>query len=331
LLPAARRCLRGRGGYHPAVTPLLLVAAGVLAISAGAAILMSYGPRFRVGRLLASTPAVGVAEALEIAASGRPRYVRIAGRIDAEDEFEDVHHRPLVFRRTRLEARRNGRWVPFEDSRETVPFEIREGGDSIAVDAAAIDAGLVVVRRESVGSAGDLADRAPTDLPPDTRVRAVVEQLSSVDHATILGVPMAGEDPAVMPRMTAGLGRPIVVTTLEPAEAMRVLGGGGNRPRVAAALFAAGAILLVAGAGWAAIGAIAGRLVGDGVPAAFAATPSAGAAAGDPRSPGEGPGLVGEPMLALLAVLAIAVVAIVLTTAYVRLTSRSEKPKAGRR
>ena len=77
--------------------------------------------------MLASTPSVALAEALSIAADGHPRYVRIDGRIDAEDEFEDINHRPLVFRRTRLEGHRRGRWVTFEDSRETVPFEIRDG------------------------------------------------------------------------------------------------------------------------------------------------------------------------------------------------------------
>ena len=59
------------------------------------------------------------------------------------------------------------------------------------------------------------------------------------------------------------------------------------------------------------------------VPVALAASPSP-AVGGDPRSSGEGPGLVGEPALAILAVVAIAIVTIGLTTAYVRLTdSRS--------
>ena len=51
-----------------------------------------------------------------------------------------------------------------------------------------------------------------------------------------------------------------------------------------------------------------------------AAEPSPSALGGDPRSSGEGPGLVGEPFLALGAVLLIAVVAVVATTAWVRLT-----------
>jgi hypothetical protein len=303
------------------VTPLLLIAAGLLAFVGGVAILQTFGSRYRVGRLLASTPTVDLAEALDIAASGRPRYVRIDGRIDSEDEFEDVHHRPLVFRRTRLEARRGGRWVMFEDSREAVPFEIRDGDSGIAVDSGAIAGGLVVVPRESIGSAADLADRAPAGMLPDTRVRAIVEQLSSIEHATVLGVPKAGSAAEDPPRLTAGLGRPLVVTTLAPDEAMRVLAHGTSRPRIAAACFVAGAILVVAGLAWAGLGAIGAQLVGDGVSAALAASPSAPAAGGDPRSSGEGPGLVGQPVVAVVVVLAIALIAIVLTSAYVRLTN----------
>jgi hypothetical protein len=310
----------------PAVTPLLLVAAGVLAVVGGVAVLQTFGSRYRVGRLLATTPLVDLAEALSIAAGGRPRYVRIDGRIDAEDEFEDINHRPLVFRRTRLEAHRPGRWVTFEDSRETVPFEIRDGALTIAIDGDAIDTGLVVVPRESVGAAADLADRAPSDMLPETRVRATVEQLSSVDHATALGVPKQGTAPGDPPRMTAGLGRPLILTNLAPDEAMRVLAQGSTRPRIAAACFVAGGVLVVAGLAWAGLGAIAATFVGDAVPIALGASPSPPAAGGDPRSSGEGPGLVGQPFLALLAVIAIALVAVIVTTAYVRLTARPDKP-----
>jgi hypothetical protein len=51
----------------------------------------------------------------------------------------------------------------------------------------------------------------------------------------------------------------------------------------------------------------------------MAATPTPGPG-GDPRSPGQGPGLVGDPLFAILAVVLIAAGAIVATLAYVRLT-----------
>ena len=56
----------------------------------------------------------------------------------------------------------------------------------------------------------------------------------------------------------------------------------------------------------------------------LAASPSPGPAAGDPRSSGQGPGLVGDPALALLAVVAIGVASVVATLIYVRLTARRD-------
>lgn len=49
-------------------------------------------------------------------------------------------------------------------------------------------------------------------------------------------------------------------------------------------------------------------------------SPTAGVG-GDPRSSGQGPGLVGDPVFALLAVIAIGLGAVVLSLAYVRLTA----------
>lgn len=237
-----------------AVSPLVPLIAGLVALLAGSLVLRSYGPNFRIGRLLASTPEVTVAEACELA-EGRPRYVRVQGRIDAEDEFEDDAHRPLVFRRTRLQVRRDAGWIAFEDRRERVRFEVREGLDGIVVDDAALDAGLVVIPRESTGTAADVADRIPAGTAPETPVRLRIEQISSVEHATVLGVP--GLDERGEPRLSAGLGRPLVLTTLEPAEAMRILADGRpQRVMVAAACLIGGAGLLLVALVIALVGAL---------------------------------------------------------------------------
>lgn len=54
----------------------------------------------------------------------------------------------------------------------------------------------------------------------------------------------------------------------------------------------------------------------------LAATPAPSAAAGgDPRSVGQGPGLVGDPAFALLAVVVIGLAAVLLTLVYLRLTA----------
>jgi hypothetical protein len=233
------------GAIIRAVSPLIPLSAGLIALVAGVLVLRTYGPRYRVGRLLATTPDVTVAQARGIAA-GPPRYVRIQGRIDAEDEFEDEHHRPLVFRRTQFQLQRNRRWETFEDDRKRVPFEIREGLDSIAIDDGALDAGLVVIPRESVGTAADIGDRIPAGTAPATPARLWIEQVSSVEHAIAAGVPVL--DATGTPRLTAGLGRPLVMTTLEPTEAMRVLGEGDRtRPLVAVLCLAAGFLLITIG------------------------------------------------------------------------------------
>lgn len=291
---------------------------GVVALAAGFAVLRTFGPGYRVGRLLASTPRMSVADAVRLATDGAPRYVRIDGRIDSDAEFEDADHRPLVLRRTRLEAQVGGRWSAFEDNREVVPFEIHEGLDAIAVDGAGLGDGLVVVRRESAGIAADLADRAPADVPAASPARAIVEQVSSVEHAIVLGVPRVGA--AGGAEMAAGLGRPLILTTLELDEAMRVLTGGSRgRSGLAAAFLLAGVVLAGLGAAWLVLDALAPHV-------ALAASPGPTMLPGsDTRSSGEGPGLVGDPGLAVVVVVAIAVVALVATMVYVRLTGGASR------
>ncbi len=362
------------------MAPLLLAAAGVAALIAAGLILRTFGAGYRIGRLLATTPKVSIAEANRLASAGRHAYVRVDGRIAAEDDFEDEHRRPLVFRRVRLESRTGGVWRPFEDHRQAVPFAIQEGLDAITIDVDALDEGLIVIPRESVGAAEDVAERAPAGIPAGMEVRVRIDQVSSVEHAIVIGYPVAvgvastgdhgagrravddhatamvvapietaGATPPTTPirtpgvdpppaRMTSGRGRPLILTVLEPDEAMRILAAEGpQRTRAAALLLLAGVALLLGAAAWAGLTAILPALVAivpgsEGwITAALGATPLPSAAeGGDPRSNGQGPGLVGTPGLAILGVVAIAVVAVILTTAYVRLTGGSTTRAASR-
>jgi hypothetical protein len=70
---------------------LFVIAAGIVAIAIGTLLLRSYGPRVRIGRLLAVTPSVTLAGARDLAVSGARRYVRVEGRLDADEEFPDEH------------------------------------------------------------------------------------------------------------------------------------------------------------------------------------------------------------------------------------------------
>jgi len=331
------------------VSPLLLAAAGVVALVAAGVALRTFGSRYRVARLLATTPRVSIGEAVELARAGRRAYVRVDGRIDAAEDFEGPDHQPLVLRRVRLELREGSRWRPFEDHRQVVPFSVNEGLDTIAIDTDALDAGLVVVPRESVGPAADVADRVPPGTGGETPVRVRIDQLSSVEHAIVVGYPVqlpaggrvAAGDPGAVgepaARMTSGRSRPLILTVLEPDEAMRVLAADGrSRTRLAGLLIAVAVALLLGSGIWALIGVLAptaiGRLAGLDtiVSSVLAATPEPSAAAGDPRSNGQGPGLVGTPGLAILGVAVIAILAIVVTTVYIRLTSPSRGPESPR-
>ncbi len=236
------------------MTPFVVIAAGLAAIAVGTLLLRTYGPRVRVGRLLAVTPAVDIVEARSLAAQGLRRYVRVDGRLDADDEFPDESARPLVFRRRRVEARRGRDWRLLDEQRDVVPFRLREGLDEIDVDADALDVGLVTLVRESIGTAGEAAAALPpamlAGLPDDATVRLRIEHLSSVEHATVLGMPVASGDGRVT--MTAGTGRPLVVSTLERDEAMRVLAEGRRaRPLAAAAALGGGLMALAVGFLWA--------------------------------------------------------------------------------
>ena len=135
----------------------------------------------------------------------------------------------------------------------------------------------------------------------------------------MLGVP--GLEPGAGPILRPGLGRPLILTTLEPAEAMRLLASGRRGTAVAiSALLAAGvAPVWPAGRCGPSRQYLAGGVVRAASPAPTAA------AAGDPRSGGQGPGLVGDPLAAIVLVVAIGLVSVVLTAAYVRLTGGARR------
>jgi hypothetical protein len=232
------------------VIPLVLLTLGVAALAGGFGLLRTLGARGRIGRILAATPVVPVDEAVRIAESGAMRYVGVGGRLDSDQEFLDEHERPLVFRRSRLDLRTGSRWRTINESRELAPFSLAGGLASIAVDGEALGDGLVVVPRESEGTAGEVPDRVPEGTDPATPARLRVDLLSSVDHALVLGVPAV--DPARGPLIGPGLGRPLILTTLEPAEAMRVLAAGHRTAtRGAAVLLACGLAAVVAAIAWA--------------------------------------------------------------------------------
>jgi hypothetical protein len=151
--------------------------------------------------------------------------------------------------------------------------------------------------------------------------------VSTVDHAAVLGVPQRTADGRLV--IGPGLGRPLIISILEDAEAMRVLTGGAiRRARVAvAALVAAGACFAVAVGLW-----LADALIGGGTAVALAASPEPSLIPGsDTRSSGGGPGLVGDPLLAVFLVGAIGVLSVAGSLAWIRLTAPRREAAPPRR
>ncbi|CAN5861455.1 hypothetical protein BH24CHL6_BH24CHL6_09000 [soil metagenome] len=229
------------------MVPIVLATLAVLCLVLAALALRRVGPGYRVARLLASAPHVELAEASELAEGGAARYVRVGGRISSDEEFPDDHDRPLVYRRRRLEvADQRGRWQTVTQDSEAVPFGVELRGRFLALDSAALGVGLVVIPREALGKAQDLGAELAAGHPPEAASRLVIEQVSAVEQATAVGVPVL--DAAGRPILSAGLGRPLILTTLAIPDAMRLLAAGRRRLVLAAGGLILGALILAVAA-----------------------------------------------------------------------------------
>lgn len=322
----------------PDVIAAVLAASGIAALVLGVLVMRGFGRGYGIGRTLRAAPEATLAQVEEAAKTGRRTYVRAHGRVSSEDDFPDEHDRPLVYRRRRVQLGAGAEWDSIDDRREVVPFRIAARGVAIGVDVDALGEGLVVLPRESRGTAGEVPGVAPAGTLPERPMRLLVEQVSAIEHAYVAGVPAL--DSSGRPMLTAGAGRPLIVCTLELPEAMRVLGGA-NRARAAgaAALLAAGCLLLVGALAVALVGtvhaadasppptgplAVAGSSPASSGPAAAGgATPSPLAiAGGDTRSSGIPPSFDGQPILVALAVVALGALTAGASVLYVRLAQR---------
>lgn len=279
--------------------PLKFAALGVALIALGTFGTRRGGARSRAGRLLASLAPITPSDALRLAARlGSGRYIAITGGVDAVEAFEDENHRPLVYRRERVLIDDGGAWREIDRAVRSVPFSISDATGAIAIDAAALDDGLIVVVRQWEGSVAELrdarrdfADASSRDLvgqlaasDPQRGARVALEQISTLDRATAAGRLADG-------RLTADGGRPLVFTTLERSEALRVIGTG----RRASLLINVGGLLAV-GAGLAllllALLTLSAAVTSASTVTAATPTPTPVAPSGDARNGGvaTGPG-----------------------------------------
>jgi hypothetical protein len=190
---------------------------------------------------------------------GDGHYLAVSGNIDAAEAFEDESHRPLVYRRERVLIADGTTWREIERVVRSVPFVISDGEHALAIDAAQLGDGLVVIERQWDGSVAELA-AAHRDYQnpesaalvaqlasaaPTAGARVILEQISTLDRGTAAGLLRGGA-------LTAGgAGQPLVLTTLDRREALRILGSG-QRASLAAGLLTlllliVGALLLLAG------------------------------------------------------------------------------------
>jgi hypothetical protein len=230
------------------VLPPLLIAIGIAVCGAALFGLSRAGSGYRIGRTLAGAPACELADVAEAARAGRA-YVRVHGRIASDEEFPDENERPLVYRRRRLDLALDpaGRaWRTLEDEVHAVPFGIEHAGTYVAIHAADLDDGLVVIVRESLGTAADAPERVPPGTPPETPLRHRVQQVSAVEHAHVAGRPTIDADGTAA--LGKGGGRPLILTTVELPEAMRLLAAGHRGlVRTATVGLGAGVVAIVLG------------------------------------------------------------------------------------
>jgi hypothetical protein len=287
--------------------------------------------RTRAGQLLAGLSPISPTEALRLAAlrGASAPYLAIKGSIDAPEIFEDEHHRPLVFRRERVSIADEKGWRVIDDAVRSLPFVISDASSSINVSTTDLADGLVVVERRWEGSVAELhaagreyqsretaalvAALAASD--PARGARVGLEQISNLDRATAAGQLVDGE-------LRGGAGRPLVVTTLERAEALRLLGGEGRgrlaSSTLALALLALGVLLL--------IGGIALTLASPALGADAASpspTPTATPESGDARNGGVGVGPGG--LLGLVAMFALPLLFAVIVVLLTRLVTRQRR------
>ena len=302
------------------MSPIVIVGAALVVL--GFFLSRRTDVRTRTGQLLAGLSPISPTEALKLAAlrGDAAPYLAIKGSIDAPEIFEDENHRPLVYRRERVSIADEGGWRVIDTAERSLPFVVSDPSTSISIATADLADGLVVVERRWEGSVAELHAAGREYQSPETAAlvaalaasdpmrgaRVGLEQISNLDRATAAGQLVDGE-------LRAGAGRPLVVTTLERAEALRLLGSEGRgrlaSSTLALALLALGVLLL--------LGGIALTLASPALGADAASpspTPTATPESGDARNGGVGVGpggLLGLVMMFALPLLFAAVVVLV--------------------
>jgi len=313
------------------MNPIALIGAALIAV--GLLLSRRADVRTRAGQLLAGLSPITPTEALRLAAlrGDSAPYLAIKGSVDASEIFEDEHHRPLVFRRERVSIADDQGWRVIDVAERSLPFVISDPSSAIRIATADLADGLVVVERRWEGSVAELHAAGREYQSPETaalvaaiaasdpsrQARVGLEQISNLDRATAAGQLIDGE-------LRAGAGRPLVVTTLERADALRLLGGEGRgqlaSSTVALALLALGLLLLIGGI---ALALASPALVADVASPSPEATPTPTPESGDARNGGVGVGPGG--LLGLVVTFALPLLFAAVVVLITRLATRQRR------
>jgi len=313
------------------MNPVALIGAALIAV--GLLLSRRADVRTRAGQLLAGLSPITPTEALRLAAlrGDSAPYLAIKGSVDASEIFEDEHHRPLVFRRERVSIADDQGWRVIDVAERSLPFVISDPSSAIRIATADLADGLVVVERRWEGSVAELHAAGREYQSPETaalvaaiaasdpsrQARVGLEQISNLDRATAAGQLVDGE-------LRAGAGRPLVVTTLERADALRLLGGEGRgrlaSSTVALALLALGLLLLIGGI---ALALASPALVADVASPSPEATPTPTPESGDARNGGVGVGPGG--LLGLVVTFALPLLFAAVVVLITRLATRQRR------
>jgi hypothetical protein len=311
------------------MNPIALIGVALLVI--GLLLSRRTDARTRAGQLLAGLSPISPTEALKLAAlrGESAPYLAIKGSIDAPEIFEDEHHRPLVFRRERISIADEGGWRVIDTAERSLPFVVSDPSNSISIATADLADGLVVVERRWEGSVAELHAAGREYQRPETAAlvaalatsdptrgaRVGLEQISNLDRATAAGQLVDGE-------LRAGASRPLVVTTLERADALRLLGGEARGRLVsstlALALLAIGLLLLLGGVAL----ALASPALGADA-ASPSPTPTPNPESGDARNGGVGVGPGG--LLGLVVMFALPLLFAAIVVLITRLVTRQRR------
>ena len=311
------------------MNPIALIGAALLVI--GLLLSRRTDARTRAGQLLAGLSPISPTEALKLAAlrGDSAPYLAIKGSIDAPEIFEDEHHRPLVFLRERVSIADEGGWRVIDTAERSLPFVVSDPSNSISIATADLADALVVVERRLEGSVAELHAAGREYQRPETAAlvaalatsdptrgaRVGLEQISNLDRATAAGQLVDGE-------LRAGAGRPLVVTTLERADSLRLLGGEARGRLVsstlALALLAIGLLLLLGGVAL----ALASPALGADA-ASPSPTPTPNPESGDARNGGVGVGPGG--LLGLVVMFALPLLFAAIVVLITRLVTRQRR------